>query len=162
MNKKISIVKKGKYYYANDNFSTFFDKGFGLKLERKKYILNDFEVQYLFEKKKIIIEKEPLGFKNFDIQKYLVFKDLRSKGYVLKTALKYGFDFRVYNKGLKNKHEHAPWLLNVINSKINNIKVKDLISSNRISNTSKKKYILAFVDNENSITYIENTRKKFV
>ena len=33
--------------------------------------------------------------------KYLAFHDLRKKGYIVKTALKFGADFRVYPKGVK-------------------------------------------------------------
>jgi len=33
--------------------------------------------------------------------KYPVFKDLREKGYIVKTALKFGADFRIYDKGQK-------------------------------------------------------------
>ena len=32
--------------------------------------------------------------------KYCVFKDIRNRGYIIKTALKFGADFRVYDRGV--------------------------------------------------------------
>lgn len=32
--------------------------------------------------------------------KYLVYKDLRTRGYIVKTGLKYGADFRLYEREL--------------------------------------------------------------
>ena len=39
------------------------------------------------------------------------FKDLRKKGYIVKTALKFGADFRVYEKGVKPGEDHAKWVV---------------------------------------------------
>jgi len=36
---------------------------------------------------------------------------LRDKGYVVKTALKFGADFRVYEKGRTPDEEHAKWIV---------------------------------------------------
>jgi len=61
----------------------------------------------IYSKNKKIPKKDLLNkFRRLDkkIQiKYPVFKDLRSKGYVLKTALKFGADFRVYDKSAKQE-----------------------------------------------------------
>ena len=43
--------------------------------------------------------------------KYSVFKDLRERGYIVKTALKFGADFRVYEKGEKPGKKHAKWIV---------------------------------------------------
>ena len=43
--------------------------------------------------------------------KYCVFKDLRSRGYIVKTALKFGADFRVYARGVKPGEDHAKWIV---------------------------------------------------
>ena len=44
--------------------------------------------------------------KRFNIRSK-VFEDLKSKGFVVKTALKYGFDYRVYEKGERPGKRHA-------------------------------------------------------
>ena len=41
---------------------------------------------------------------------YEVFKDLRKKGYIVKTALKFGAEFRIYDKGNRIGESHSKWL----------------------------------------------------
>ena len=41
----------------------------------------------------------------------MVFRDLRQKGYIVKTALKFGAEFRVYEPGKKIGQDHAKWIL---------------------------------------------------
>ena len=43
--------------------------------------------------------------------KYPVFKDLRERGYIIKTALKFGAEFRVYEKGSRPGKKHAKWIV---------------------------------------------------
>ena len=43
--------------------------------------------------------------------RFCVFKDLRNRGYIVKTALKFGADFRVYDRGVKPGEDHAKWLV---------------------------------------------------
>jgi len=40
-----------------------------------------------------------------------VFKNLREKGYIVKTALKFGAEFRIYEKGAKPGKNHAKWIV---------------------------------------------------
>src|SRR3989338_11660309 len=73
------------------NFSLYealflIEKGKIKIIDRKGDIINADS----FEKKAIRIEK------NF-LTKYAVFKNLREKGYILKTGLKFGADFRAYD-----------------------------------------------------------------
>jgi len=39
--------------------------------------------------------------------RYRVYRDLRTRGYTLKTALKFGADFRVYRRGVRPGEDHA-------------------------------------------------------
>ena len=43
--------------------------------------------------------------------KYFVFADMREKGYIEKTALKFGAEFRVYDKGIKPGDDHSKWVV---------------------------------------------------
>src|SRR3989344_1087430 len=47
---------------------------------------------------------------NFWIR-YVAFKDMRSRGYIVKTALKFGADFRIYDRGIKPGDDHAKWIM---------------------------------------------------
>ena len=86
--------------------------------------------------------------------KYLVFKDLRKKGYILKTALKFGADFRVYEKGSKPKKSHAKWLV-FINHESKKLSWHDFSAKNRVAHSTKKKLLLAIIDEEGDVTYYE-------
>ncbi|MAG10853.1 tRNA-intron lyase [Candidatus Pacearchaeota archaeon] len=124
------------------------------------------EAIYLVEKGKMeltsrnkkIPKKELINkFKRIDkrIQiKYPVFKDLRERGYIVKTALKFGADFRVYPKGKKPGKSHAQWIVFADHeSKI--LKWNEFSAKNRVAHSTKKKLLLAIVDEEGDITYYE-------
>ena len=86
--------------------------------------------------------------------KYPVFKDLRKKGYIVKTELKFGADFRVYKKGIKPGQEHAIWILfPVKESEIHTW--QDFAAKNRVSHSTKKKHIIAIGDDEDGVSYYE-------
>ena len=100
--------------------------------------------------------------KKFNI-KYIVFKDLREKGYVVKTALKFGAEFRVYDKGVKpgrnrkvhgKEHEHAKWIV-YTDFESSKISWHEFSAKNRVAHSTKKNLLLAIVDEENSVTYYE-------
>lgn len=86
--------------------------------------------------------------------KAAVFADLRKKGYVLKTALKFGADFRVYQKGARPGTAHAEWLLYCVGENESH-SWHEFAAKNRIAATTKKKLMLAIVDDEDDIVYYE-------
>ncbi len=93
---------------------------------------------------------------NFDL-KFLVYKDLRDRGYVVKTALKYGSHFRVYRKGME---EHADWLVWVV-SENQKLFPNDITSRVRVAHGVRKKMIMAVVDEDNDVVYYQIERVKF-
>ena len=84
----------------------------------------------------------------------MVFKDLRGRGYILKTALKFGGDFRVYERNQKPGEEHAKWILYCIKES-DVLRWQDFAAKNRVAHSTKKKLLVAIVDEENDITYYE-------
>ena len=112
----------------------------------------------VFSRKKNIAKKELFNkFRRFDKKidlKYPVFKDLRSKGYILKTALKFGADFRVYDKGHKPGKKHARWIL-FVEHESKKIPLHEFAAKNRVAHSTRKNLLLAIVDEENKITYYE-------
>ena len=40
------------------------------------------------------------------LSEFIVYKDLREKGYHIKSGLKYGVEFRVYEKGVRREKGH--------------------------------------------------------
>ncbi len=165
--KKIKISLNGNEYSANDTsaFTLTSKSGFGEKNEGRVVYLPE-EVFYLFEKNKAdvmqnqnTLKKEELRTrfmkKNKEFgQTYSVFKDLRDKGYWVKTAFKYGTEFRVYEKGKSLQETHAKWLVR-IESDDKKITSKTFAANVRIANTAKKSLLLAVVDKEQKPTYYE-------
>jgi tRNA-intron endonuclease len=108
----------------------------------------------IFSKGKLIPKKDLLKKlqkldKRLEI-KYPVFKDLRKKAYIVKTALKFGGDFRVYEKTAK----HAKWII-FVDYESKKLTWHEFSAKNRVAHSTKKKLLLAIVDEEGDITYYE-------
>ncbi|MDH5463315.1 MAG: tRNA-intron lyase [Nitrosopumilus sp.] len=85
-------------------------KGFG-ETEKEKLFLKSFETLYLLYAKRLILKKgkKQIDFDSFmglcqktdsDIlTKFLIYRDLRNRGYVVKDGFGFGSDFRVYERG---------------------------------------------------------------
>jgi tRNA-intron endonuclease len=86
------------------------NKGFGEK-EDSEYVLKPYEALYLIYTKKLII-KDRDNTVDFDglvrtilkrdkniLTRFMVYRDLRSRGYIPKEGFGFGVDFRVYERG---------------------------------------------------------------
>ncbi|MDD5012220.1 MAG: tRNA-intron lyase [Candidatus Nanoarchaeia archaeon] len=148
-----------------DAFSLYEKSHFGEPKDDKiQYSLT--EALFLLEKGKIDIfsRDKKLSKKEFiekcrrvdkKIQiKYLVFKDLRERGYVVKTALKFGADFRVYAKGSKPGVSHAKWIV-FAEHESKRFTWHEFSAKNRVAHSTKKNLLLAIVDEEGDISYYE-------
>jgi tRNA-intron endonuclease len=91
--------------------------------------------------------------------KYLVFRDMRNRGYIVKTALKFGADFRVYDRGVKPGEDHAKWVLFPIHES-QALTWHDFAAKNRVAHSTKKRLLLAIVDEEAEVTYYEVAWKR--
>jgi len=87
--------------------------------------------------------------------KYVVFRDLRSRGYVVKTALKFGADFRVYERGMKPGQEHAKWIVFPVHEGTD-LTWQDYAAKNRVAHSTKKRLLIAVVDDEGDVSYWES------
>ena len=91
--------------------------------------------------------------------KYVVYRDLKDRGYVIKTGFKYGTEFRLYNRGGGPGQGHSYYLVKIIFENYD-INALDFASYVRVSHGVNKKLLLAIVDEDFDITYynIEWTR----
>ena len=140
---------------------------FGTILAGGKVQLSLLEAVYLEEKGKIVVTDargrklghEPLLVvgkrteKAFPI-KYAVFRDLRTRGYIVKTALKFGADFRVYDRGIKPGDDHAKWIVFPVHEG-GHMTWYDFSAKNRVAHSTKKRLLLGIVDDEGDVTYYE-------
>jgi len=112
----------------------------------------------IFVSQKKITKKELLKkLQRFDkkIQiKYPVFKNLRERGYIAKTALKFGAEFRVYEKGSKPGKKHAKWIV-FTDYESGKLTWHEFSAKNRVAHSTRKNLLLAIVDEEGDITYYE-------
>ncbi len=76
---------------------------------------------------------------------YIVYKDLRDKGFVVRSGMKFGCDFAVYEFG--PGIDHAPYLIHVlsINDELTPL---EIVRAGRLSHSVRKRFILAIVDGE--------------
>jgi len=91
--------------------------------------------------------------------KYVVYRDLKDRGYVIKTGFKYGTEFRLYNRGGGPGQGHSDYLVKIIFENYD-INALDFASYVRVSHGVNKMLLLAIVDEDFDITYynIEWTR----
>ena len=150
---------------SQDAFSLYEKSRFGEKIDsRIEYSL--IESIYLQKIKKIKVYQRNKEISTEELIKkakrkdkkiktrLTVFSDLRKKGYIVKTALKFGAEFRVYDKGVKPGKDHARWIL--FTSRENeNLTWHDFTSKNRVAHSTKKKLLLGIVDDEESVSYYE-------
>ncbi|HSO26032.1 MAG TPA: tRNA-intron lyase, partial [Methanobacteriaceae archaeon] len=81
-----------------------------------------------------------------------VFKDLRNRGYIVKTGFKYGSEFRLYERGKSPGDGHSDFLVRVISENYD-LNVMDFSSYVRVAHGVNKNLMLAVVDEEGDITY---------
>lgn len=144
-------------------------KGFG-ELKEKRLVLDLCEALYLLEKGKIelndsdekkVSEEALLKIackkeKNF-YPKFLVYKDLREKGYCVKTGFKFGFDLRVYPRGKKPGEEHTQWVVKV-EEQSKRISMPEYSRMVRLAQNLNTLPLFAVIDSENDINYYESKR----
>lgn len=124
------------------------------------------EALYLMEKGKIevfeknkkqdfesFVKKAKKAEPNFWIR-YCVFKDMRNRGYIIKTALKFGADFRVYDRGIKPGEDHARWIIYPVHE-ATTITWYEFSAKNRVAHSTKKRLMIGVVDDEGDVTYWE-------
>ncbi len=125
------------------------------------------EALYLFEKDKMVIydsKNKKLTFQQFVNRskkvesnfwvRYCVFKDIRNRGYIIKTALKFGADFRVYERGIKPGEDHAKWVVYPVHE-AETLTWYEFAAKNRVAHSTKKRLLLAVVDDEGDVSYWE-------
>ncbi len=152
----------------------FFDRSsfgeiHGTKEQRIEYALE--EALYLLErgKLKVFDGNKGLDFKAFvrmanKLEKgfwtrYQVYRDIRTRGYITKTALKFGADFRIYNRGVKPGQDHAKWVL-FATAEGDTYTWRQFAAMNRVAHSTRKKLLVGVVDEEGEVSYWETRWKK--
>jgi tRNA-intron endonuclease len=86
------------------------------------------------------------------LNKYLVYKDLRERGLVVRTGLKFGTDFRLYDRGEGVGKGHSKYLVHVVPEEYT-CSFPEMARALRLAKNVHKDMIYAIVDGECDITY---------
>ncbi len=110
--------------------------------------------------------KNLTGDENFYI-KYVVFRDLKSKGYMLATGLKFGVDFRIYDKkegvqtgkGSENNNSqssrmHSKFLVKVVPEEYVS-SFPEIAGNIRLAKAVNKNLVYALVDKDSDVIYYQ-------
>ena len=113
-------------------------------VEEKKLTIRDSVSGKIISKKKLIekCKNEYVLFK----EKFLVYKELRSRGYIVTPGIKFGSDFAVYERG--PGIDHAPYIIQVMLPQAN-LTATGIVLAGRLATTVKKKFLIAVVKNSN-------------
>ena len=156
----------------------FYDEsGYGKPLPEEKpnrLELDLVEAVYLLEKEKIKVfvkkngRKKKIKFKdlmrigtelvNKFHPQFVVFRDLRERGYLVKTGYKFGAVFRVYERGVKLKrgpkapHEHTKWVVQPV-AEESAFSLPEMSRAVRLAHNIRATFVWAVVDKESDCTY---------
>lgn len=163
---KARLIAEKVFSNSKTAFGLFESQRFGERTGEKiyyslpeaLYLVETKKMEIVDSKDKLINEKELLKkFEKIDKKfktKYFVFADMREKGYIVKTALKFGAEFRVYDKGKFVGEDHARWILFPV-SENQELTWHDFSAKNRIAHSTNKKLLIAVVDEEGEVSYYE-------
>jgi len=134
-------IKERKIQYSLVEALFLYEKGkVNIKNDKGKELILDSFV-------KLATKFEPNFWKRF-----CVYRDLRTRGYIVKTALKFGADFRVYDRGVKPGEDHAKWIVYPVHE-TETFTWYEFSAKNRVAHSTRKKLMLGIVDDENDVTY---------
>lgn len=144
--------------YNQSRYGMIVEDKLQLSLVEASYLLERGKIE-VFDgrKKKLTIEEFIRKAQKLDPNfwvRYCVFKDIRNRGYIIKTALKFGADFRVYPRGVKPGDDHAKWIVYPVYEGSTSTWY-EFAAKNRVAHSTKKKLLIGIVDEENSVTYYE-------
>lgn len=158
MNKTSVHVKNGT------EVNVLLDRGYGEK-EEGKINLAPFEALYLLSEGLIeVVDREKNGKLDFqevlrlfmaaDSQtwtRYLIYRDLRQRGYVVKAGFGIGVDFRVYERGTYGLKAAKYMVYAVMEGEP--MQTERLLEAVEAAQNSKKEMILAVVERRGEVVY---------
>lgn len=161
---KASITEKGVLVTEKEGVQSLSTRGYGVP-ENENLLLTFFEALFLVSKEILEVYEEKtdktLGFQDilecFQVTdkdawvRYLVYRDLRSRGYVVREGFGLGIDFRVYERGEYGK-EIATYLIFVIQEG-QPVLIEDLARALNYVLNLKKELVLAVINRRGEVVY---------
>lgn len=163
------FTDEGVFVSSPEDLEELSSRGYGTQ-KNGKLMLKFYEALFLVGKKVIGVEDEKTGetvdFQNL-LQRfqsveedawvnYLIYRDLRSRGYVVREGFGLGTDFRVYDRG-EYGEKTAKYLIFGVHEG-NPVPGKRLARALRYAQSLKKKLILAVVNRRGEVVYYSLSR----
>ncbi|MDX1813485.1 MAG: tRNA-intron lyase [Candidatus Bathyarchaeia archaeon] len=157
------LTEKGVRIAEKSSIDALSQRGYGMS-ENDVFMLAFYEALYLLDKEMLEVKNksgEEVDFQSF-LQyyeatnenawvKYLVYRDLRSRGYVVREGFGAGIDFRIYKRGTYGKDTASYLVLGTQEGKP--LSIEDLSSALHHCQSQKKELILAVMNRRGEIVY---------
>jgi tRNA-intron endonuclease len=166
-----TLAKKGVVVAEQSSIDALTSRGYGT-LEDKVFTLTFFEALYLVDKG--MLEVKDANGKAADFQSllhcyeaknengwvsYLVYRDLRSRGYVAREGFGTGIDFRMYERGEYGK-DTAPYLVMSMQEG-KPLGIDELADAMQQCQSQKKELTLAVMNRRGEIVYYSVSQLTF-
>jgi tRNA-intron endonuclease len=165
------LVEKGVRIAEKSSIDALSQRGYGTA-ENDVFTLAFYEALYLLDKE--LLEVKDKKEKAVDFQSllqryekadknawvnYLVYRDLRSRGYVVREGFGAGTDFRMYERGAYGKDTASYLVLGSQEGKP--LPIDDLAKALRHCQSEKKELILAVMNRRGEIVYYSVSQLTF-
>lgn len=165
------LTEEGVRVTEKSSIEQLSQRGYGL-FENEMFKLAFYEALYLLDKELLEVKAEK--GRELDFQSllqyyekanenawvnYLVYRDLRSRGYVVREGFGRGTDFRAYERGAYGKDTASYMILSVQEGKP--LPINDLEQALRHCRSEKKELILAVMNRRGEIVYYSVSQLTF-
>lgn len=176
------LIENRVIIWDSDAVAIYDEGGYGKPLPEEKpdrIELDLIEAAYLVEKNKLKVfkkdgkKKKKLAFKdlmeigtkavNEFHPQFIVFRDLRERGYLVKTGYKFGAHFRLYDRGVKlirgpkAPHEHTKAIVHAV-AEESAFSLPEMSRAVRLAHNIRATMWWAIVDREGDVTYYSLSR----
>ncbi|MEM2099528.1 MAG: tRNA-intron lyase [Candidatus Bathyarchaeia archaeon] len=158
-----TITEKGVSITTQSNIDALSQRGYGT-MENGNFILTFYEALYLIDKE--ILKVKDKKENTIDFQsllrlyekldenawvKYLVYRDLRSRGYVAREGFGTGIDFRIYERGVYGKDTAMYLVMSLQEGKP--VQIGKLTNIMLQCQSQKKELVLAVMNRRGEVVY---------
>jgi tRNA-intron endonuclease len=165
------LTEKGVRITGKSSVDALSQRGYGTS-ENAVFTLTFYEALYLLDKEMIEVNdenNEEVSFQSL-LQSYeavnenawinyLVYRDLRSRGYVVREGFGAGIDFRIYKRGTYGKDTASYLVLGTQEGKP--LAIDDLAEALRHCQSQKKELIIAVMNRRGEIVYYSVSSLQF-
>ena len=165
------VMEKGVRIAEKSSIDALSQRGYGTA-ENDVFTLTFYEALYLVDKELLEVKDENEKEVNFQslLQRYekadenawvnyLVYRDLRSRGYVVREGFGAGIDFRIYERGAYGKDTASYLVLGTQEGKP--LPINDLAATLQQCQSQKKELILAVMNRRGEIVYYSVSQLTF-